>query len=257
MTRHSTLNNASDLHYAKVRSFNGDPRNVKPDFIDQLIVSKDTNKAYRAFGVNEGNIVELVDGGGSFVEIRGDYPLAPPSTAGLMFLLRWTSQLYISVDNGYGVIYWKPVQWTGDFFSLKCQALYDDPPYSEQATFSILYSPLSPEIINADDFDFSIIVQPNIQTSLTPLDLSFVLRGVGRGAYSVSYTVENPNNYFLLGSLTQSSSNLSSCFTLISSPNEITAFGQRLSNKYLFYSGDIALEPLELAFEIRKISIEL
>ena len=255
MTRHSTLTNPSDLHYAKVRSFNGSPNTFQPDFIDQLIVATDTNKVYRAFGVNQGEMIELLAGESSLVELGGDYPIAAPLKAGLVFFAIWTSQLYVSITNQYGMTYWKPFQWTSDFFSLECEVNYDDAPNSDNATFSLLYTPIAPNAINSADFEFTEVVQPNIPTSITALDLSFVMRGVGRGVYSVGYTVQNPNNYFLFGALYNSGGTLPSCFTLIDSPNDVSAFGARLSRRYLFYSGDIATEPLKLGFKIQQLTI--
>lgn len=72
MTRHSTLNNADDLHYAKIRSFTGDPAAITPNFIDQILTATDTNKVYRATGLSSGALIELantpqdpISGGGS------------------------------------------------------------------------------------------------------------------------------------------------------------------------------------------------
>ena len=65
MTRHSTLTNPNDLHYAKIRCFTGDPNLISPDFPDQLLAATDTNKVYRATGTQAGNLAELSpDGGG-------------------------------------------------------------------------------------------------------------------------------------------------------------------------------------------------
>ncbi len=60
MTKHSTLTNADDLHYAKIRSFTGDPNAITPDFIDQILSATDTNKVYRATGITGGGLVELI-----------------------------------------------------------------------------------------------------------------------------------------------------------------------------------------------------
>ena len=67
MTRHSTLTNPNDLHYAKIRTFTGNPSAITPDFADQLLTATDTNKVYRATGTLAGNLIELAptDGGGS------------------------------------------------------------------------------------------------------------------------------------------------------------------------------------------------
>lgn len=60
MTKHSTLINPDDLHYAKIRVFTGDPNGVVPDFIDQILTATDTNKVYRATGTIAGGMVELI-----------------------------------------------------------------------------------------------------------------------------------------------------------------------------------------------------
>ena len=59
MTRHSTLTNENDLHYAKIRVFTGDPNLISPEFTDQILVATDTNKIYRSTGSQVGNLVEL------------------------------------------------------------------------------------------------------------------------------------------------------------------------------------------------------
>lgn len=55
--RHSELTN--DLHYARLRTFTGNPANITPDFFDQILTATDTNKVYRATGTNQGQLVEL------------------------------------------------------------------------------------------------------------------------------------------------------------------------------------------------------
>ncbi len=55
--RHSDLKN--DLHYAKLKTFTGNPATITPDFFDQILTATDTNKVYRATGTNQGQLVEL------------------------------------------------------------------------------------------------------------------------------------------------------------------------------------------------------
>lgn len=55
--RHSDLKN--DLHYAKLKTFTGNPATITPDFFDQILTAIDTNKVYRATGTNQGQLVEL------------------------------------------------------------------------------------------------------------------------------------------------------------------------------------------------------
>jgi hypothetical protein len=73
MTKHSTLTNPDDLHYAKIRTFSGNIANFEPDFIGQLIAATDTNRVYRATGTAAGNLVELlpsIDGDGGISKVR-------------------------------------------------------------------------------------------------------------------------------------------------------------------------------------------
>ncbi|MBD2150800.1 hypothetical protein H6F44_11810 [Pseudanabaena sp. FACHB-1277] len=55
--RHSEL--TTDLHYARLRTFTGNPATITPDFFDQILTATDTNKVYRATGTNQGQLVEL------------------------------------------------------------------------------------------------------------------------------------------------------------------------------------------------------
>ncbi len=81
MTRHSTLNNADDLHYAKIRTFTGNPNAIAPNFIDQILTATDTNKVYRATGIIAGALVELIAndsvGGDSSVIFNNELAIAP------------------------------------------------------------------------------------------------------------------------------------------------------------------------------------
>jgi hypothetical protein len=56
--RHSELKN--DLHFSRIKVFSGDPFNVIPDFVDQILTSSATNRVYRATGTTAGQLVELV-----------------------------------------------------------------------------------------------------------------------------------------------------------------------------------------------------
>lgn len=64
--KHSNLNTADKLHYAKVKTFTGEPSAVTPDFIDQLLVKTETKEQFIATGTNAGQLVKLSgDGGGN------------------------------------------------------------------------------------------------------------------------------------------------------------------------------------------------
>lgn len=58
--KHSNINSADQLHYAKVRGFTGDPALVVPDFVDQLLVRRDTQEAYVSSGTNAGELFKLL-----------------------------------------------------------------------------------------------------------------------------------------------------------------------------------------------------
>lgn len=254
MTKHSTLTNPNDLHYAKIRTFTGDPNAIAPDFIDQILTATDTNKVYRSFGLNNGEIVELL-APSNLVTVGGEYPSNQPSSAGSIFFSNWTSELYISVQNSYGVNYWKPYKWVDAFFGLRCVPDYEDLPHSSDTTFSLLYSPLTEDQIISAPFEFTEVIQSEIPISVTPFDLSWIMRSFGRGCYSVGYTVNNPNNYYLYGELINNGAALPSAFNLSTSSFEITAFGQRISRTILFYSGDIVPEVIDLLFRIRRLEV--
>lgn len=89
MTKHSTLINPDDLHYAKIRTFSGNVASFAPDFIDQLIAATDTNRVYRATGTAAGNLVELLpsvdgDGGSSKVRFFNGIAIAPDNLEQLL-----------------------------------------------------------------------------------------------------------------------------------------------------------------------------
>ncbi|MDX2254683.1 MAG: hypothetical protein NW214_04125 [Pseudanabaenaceae cyanobacterium bins.39] len=102
--RHSEL--TTDLHYAKLRTFTGSPANITPNFIDQILCATDTNKVYRATGINQGALIELAPqsqggggGGGSSNILVGDSPtVASNPSEGAGFFDFWERVFYV----GYG-----------------------------------------------------------------------------------------------------------------------------------------------------------
>lgn len=58
--KHSELNTAEALHFAKVKTFTGSPTQIRPDFISQLLARADTRQLYLAIGSGLGQIVEIV-----------------------------------------------------------------------------------------------------------------------------------------------------------------------------------------------------
>lgn len=61
--KHSELNTADTLHYAKVRTFTGESSAVTPDFINQLLVKSETKEQFVSTGVNAGALVKLSSDG--------------------------------------------------------------------------------------------------------------------------------------------------------------------------------------------------
>ncbi len=106
MTRHSTLTNPNDLHYAKIRTFSGNVANFAPDFIDQLVTATDTNRVYRATGTDAGNLVELLpsvdgDGGSSKVRFFSGIAIAPDNLEQLLIDIS-TNRVYRAIGLDVG-----------------------------------------------------------------------------------------------------------------------------------------------------------
>ena len=106
MTRHSTLTNPNDLHYAKIRTFSGNVANFAPDFIDQLVTATDTNRVYRATGTGAGNLVELLpsvdgDGGSSKVRFFSGIAIAPDNLEQLLIDIS-TNRVYRAIGLDVG-----------------------------------------------------------------------------------------------------------------------------------------------------------
>jgi hypothetical protein len=67
--KHSELNTADALHYAKARTFTGEVASVTPDFIDQLLVKSEDNTTWLATGQSQGQLIQLAaSGGGSALD---------------------------------------------------------------------------------------------------------------------------------------------------------------------------------------------
>lgn len=114
MTRHSDLTSPDDLHYAKVRTFTGNPSIVLPDFLDELLVANDTNKTYRAVGTTIGSLVELSpqdnqgNQSGSLI-VTGLYsPSYQPTSVGELYFEILRKRLWISV-RANSLSGWVPV----------------------------------------------------------------------------------------------------------------------------------------------------
>ncbi len=252
--KHSTLTNPDDLHYAKVRTFTGDPAFVYPDFPDQLLVATDTNKVYRANWISEGAVTELVSSNANSAQVEFFPPINRPDKAGQFFYDQWEHELYISVANYFDVLWWKPVHRMQDFLSCSFVAQTSDETLNSSATFGLLYSEATPQEIEAGTFDFTRDVADNISLG-NGVDLSSYLNSYGFGAYTIGYTVSNPNNLIVFSNLINQSTSVPLGFELRSSPNLVLANGQQTSNNYLYFYRKPPNEVLNIKVVISNIEI--
>jgi hypothetical protein len=114
MTKHSTLTDPNDLHYAKLRTFIGNPLNVLPDFLDELIIASDTDKIYRSIGTTAGALVELSPQGnqgnqsGSLISTGLYLPSYQATSVGELYFEILRKRLWISV-RANSLSGWVPV----------------------------------------------------------------------------------------------------------------------------------------------------
>jgi len=250
MTKHSTLANADDLHYAKVRSFEGDPANILPEFIDQIIIATDTNRIYRATGTIQGAIVALEAGGGEGV-VSFFPPETRPDKEGRFYFDQSQNQLYIAVANPEGDRWWKPSDGIDRVagFSATCfmQDISQNAAISSSLFFTLFFSALSPSQIESSAYDFTRTIATSIQP-LDTFDLKYWLDTLGQGCYTFGYTADNPDNELILLSLT--TSNIPSGLELRDSSQPITALGVQIDSTYLYYSGLKVEGALEMIFSL-------
>ncbi|OYQ67577.1 hypothetical protein B9G53_01085 [Pseudanabaena sp. SR411] len=248
MTRHSTLTNPNDLHYAKVRSFSGDPANVSPEFPDQLIIASDTNKIYRATDTAQGAIVELEAGGGGGV-VSFFPPESRPQKEGLFYFDQSQNQMYIAVANYVGDLWWKPANGVEGLagFSATCSMLEDsgDEFISPSAFFTLFFSALSPSEIESAAYDFTRTFETDIQP-LDTFDLGYWLNALGTGCYTFGYTADNPNEKITTTGLIDIGSGVPSGLELRTSPQVLTANNLPISNNYIYYTGQKVEGALEM-----------
>lgn len=224
MTRHSTLTNPNDLHYAKVRSFTGDPANLTPDFADELIIATDTNKIYRATDTAQGAIVELVAGGGDGITISYTPPEGRPDKEGKMHFDQWANgELYISVANYFGAKWWKPIKPMVNTLLVTTEAITDDANLNAAATFCLMYSSLTPAEIEAGSFTFSDVAQADL--GLGDFDLTEKLNFLGTGCYAIGYSGGNPNGLSLAVDINYSLGDVPYGFEVRDSPNSVVVNG--------------------------------
>ncbi len=156
MTRHSTLTNPNDLHYAKLRTFTGSPSLITPDFVDQLLSATDTNKTYRATSLTEGGMVELSvqsdneeGNGGSLTTVGIGDPQDTPTAIGQNYFDSASQTEWISVNASMNGWIEKGFQ-TNLTISLNNQSSQSLSNY-----FSIFYADTDPATIESGDFTFT------------------------------------------------------------------------------------------------------
>jgi len=113
--RHSDLINPADLHFAKFKTFSGLPSAITPNFADQLFASTDTNRIYRATGITQGALIELLAapiGDGqpsgqnySLISTFSGSPLAiTPDSVNQLFAAIGTNKIYRSTGITQGAL---------------------------------------------------------------------------------------------------------------------------------------------------------
>jgi len=232
MPKHSALTNPDDLHYAKVRTFGGDPSIVAPDFPNQILIAWDTNKVYRATWYNQGDLVELKTGGS--VSILNALPTIRPTEKGQLIYVQ--GSLYISVQNQFNDYWWKLVNEPSDF--LEATFSNSATPYGiSTVTFSLMYSEASIAEIEAGLFsNFTKVALADIAETATPVDLSSVFTSTGAGAYVLGFSASNPSNLNLF--TTFSSLTPINGFELRNSPYILNVNGNPIGTEYLYFSGE-------------------
>jgi len=234
MTKHSTLTNPDDLHYAKVRTFSGSPSAVTPDFPDQILIAWDTNKIYRSTWYNQGDLIELKTGGGCAI---GNALPSRPTETGTLFYDQIKGQMYVSVQNSFNDFWWKPIQASSNFLS----ATFVNSASADGVTdvlFDLMYSEASIEAIEAGLFsNFTKVALSGIAPTETSIDLSYIFNGTGTGAYILGYSAANPNNVTLT-TLFSNISSVPSGFEIRQSPYVLSANGTVIGTQYLYFSGE-------------------
>lgn len=67
--KHSDLNTADALHYAKARTFTGSAALITPDFINQILVKSEDQTAWIATGQNQGQLIQVAASNGGSIAI--------------------------------------------------------------------------------------------------------------------------------------------------------------------------------------------
>ena len=139
MTKHSDLIKADDLHYAKVRLFTGQPATITPDFINQLLISVDTNKIYRASGTAIGNLIESPNAQGDGSQGNGNQNTSPSWIYFSGFIQAEVGRSYIAGTTSENTIK-LPGGSNGDFVRIAIQNPSESNVFIETLTAGIWHS---------------------------------------------------------------------------------------------------------------------
>lgn len=199
MTKHSTLTNADDLHYAKIRTFTGDPALIGADFTDQILVSADSNKIYRS---TPSGLIELVanrpqgEGAGAILTGFG-YPTPDiPRSVGALYFDFQNLMQYICIDEG------RVSGWIATQQKLNINATINTTETAD-ISLALYYSENAPYT----PFNFSDLISDSIQTSDPNLgkNISKLIHAKGLGYYA--FGVAQPNGLTVTDFYLSSSSN--------------------------------------------------
>ena len=195
MTRHSTLTNPSDLHYAKVRSFSGDPAIVTPEFANQLIVAADTNKIYRAIDSTQGAIVELEAKNGNDVSIGSGRPLNTPLEIGQIYFDSISNVFYCSVI-WFGNLVWESSLPRIEIPFLEVFKPLEHVSPNAHGSFSVFHGQFTSNDIEAYKYEsISLEDLDEIEDNLSSnSDLEKLINQYGSGFYGFGFNLTDPDN---------------------------------------------------------------
>jgi len=241
MTRHSTLTNPNDLHYAKVRTFSGDPNLVYPDFADQLLIASDSKRIYASTSTDQGAIVQLVANIGenlvASVELTNSPPTIRPNASGKLLLDTSSNSFYASVLNPVGVYWWRRVADLKPFL-ISSFSTGGVNATSTDLLFKWFYSPFTDLEIASAPFDFTLEIATISGVQESSLDFSDLVYTYGPGAYTIGYEILNPSAFDGLNLSTQVLSLYDIEYQggsgVRSNPSSLTCNGLQVSSDYLY-----------------------
>lgn len=242
MTRHSTLTNPNDLHYAKVRTFAGDPNLVSPDFADQLLIASDTKKIYTSTSTDQGAIVQLVASMGenlaASIELGSAPPIGRPTASGRLYLDVSSNSFYASVLNPLGVYWWRRIVDLHFFFNATFSLTQGTVSPSDLA-FCWFYAPNSRAEIEAAPFDFNQQIDYLFPLPSSSKDFSNLIYSYGPGAYAIGYTQNNPTAFEgknITTEILATDGGYYNEMQVAISPYSLSANGLAISSTYLYIS---------------------